>query len=118
MLQESTTNSSIGLMVNDIIPLAGVLGFFATCGWMLKISLAYRERMKMLERPKGIDAGSDERLVRVEQAVESIAIEIERVSEGQRFVTKLLNEKAQAVPHAHIGAVPAPVPARRVDTPH
>ena len=31
-----------------------------------------------------------ERLERVEHAVETIAIEVERVSEGQRFVTKLL----------------------------
>ena len=33
------------------------------------------------------------RLARVEQIVESTAIEIERISEGQRFTTKLLSEK-------------------------
>lgn len=33
------------------------------------------------------------RLDRLEQAVEAIAIEIERVSEGQRFVTKVLAER-------------------------
>jgi len=33
-----------------------------------------------------------ERLVRMEQAIDSIAIEVERVSEGQRFVTRLLAE--------------------------
>jgi len=37
------------------------------------------------------------RLERIEQAVESIAIEVERVSEGQRFVTKLMSEH-KAVP--------------------
>lgn len=37
------------------------------------------------------------RLERIEQAVEAIAIEVERVSEGQRFVTKLMSE-GQAVP--------------------
>lgn len=37
------------------------------------------------------------RLERIEQAVEAIAIEVERVSEGQRFVTKLMSE-AKAVP--------------------
>jgi len=36
----------------------------------------------------------EERLDRIERAVESIAVEVERVSEGQRFVTKLLAEKA------------------------
>jgi hypothetical protein len=33
------------------------------------------------------------RLARVEQIVESTAIEIERISEGQRFTTRLLPEK-------------------------
>ncbi len=35
---------------------------------------------------------NNERMVRMEQAIDSIAIEIERVSEGQRFVTRLLAE--------------------------
>ncbi len=33
------------------------------------------------------------RLERLEQGMDAIAIEIERMSEGQRFVTKLLAEK-------------------------
>jgi len=33
------------------------------------------------------------RIARVEQIVESTAIEIERISEGQRFTTRLLSEK-------------------------
>jgi len=36
---------------------------------------------------------SGERLERIEQAVDAIAIEVERVSEGQRFVTRLLSER-------------------------
>ncbi|MHB1313763.1 MAG: hypothetical protein ACYC3L_17220 [Gemmatimonadaceae bacterium] len=36
-----------------------------------------------------------ERLGRIENAVEAIALEVERVSEGQRFVTKLMNENRQ-----------------------
>ncbi|MES2523729.1 MAG: hypothetical protein V4617_13570 [Gemmatimonadota bacterium] len=34
------------------------------------------------------------RLNSIEQAVESVAIEVERISEGQRFTTKLLNDRA------------------------
>lgn len=37
-----------------------------------------------------------QRLERVEGAVETIALEIERISEGQRFVTKLLSENQPA----------------------
>jgi hypothetical protein len=34
------------------------------------------------------------RLERIEQAVDAVAIEVERISEGQRFTTKLLSERA------------------------
>lgn len=42
--------------------------------------------------PSSFEKENAERMLRLEQAVESIAIEVERVSEGQRFVTKLLSE--------------------------
>jgi hypothetical protein len=46
--------------------------------------------------------GVEDRLDRIERAVEAIALEVERVSEGQRFVTKLLAEKASPpLPPAH-----------------
>ena len=46
-------------------------------------------------------AGIEDRLERIERAVEAMSIEVERISEGQRFVTKLLAEKApmQLPPH-------------------
>jgi hypothetical protein len=43
-----------------------------------------------------LDAGSGERLQRIEQAIDAMAIEIERISEGQRFTTKLLSSRAEA----------------------
>lgn len=36
----------------------------------------------------------DERLTRMEQAIDSMAVEMERVSEGQRFTTKLLSQRS------------------------
>jgi hypothetical protein len=39
------------------------------------------------------------RLARLEQAVDSVAIEVERISEGQRFVTKVM---AQQLPAADL----------------
>lgn len=38
------------------------------------------------------------RLERMEQAIDSIAVEVERISEGQRFTTKLLAERVPAPP--------------------
>jgi len=44
---------------------------------------------------------------RLEQAVDAIAIEIERVSEGQRYVTRLLTEgSAPALPVGQRAAEP------------
>jgi len=40
----------------------------------------------------GADSDARARLERIEQAVDAIAIEVERISEGQRFTTKLLGE--------------------------
>ena len=34
-----------------------------------------------------------ERLARMEQAIDAVAIEIERISEAQRFTTRLLSER-------------------------
>lgn len=46
------------------------------------------------------------RLERIEQAVDAMSIEIERISEGQRFVTQLMSQKA-----------PSPMLVQGADTP-
>ena len=43
---------------------------------------------------------TEARLARIEQAVDAIALEVERISEGQRFTTKLLSEQNQMLPRA------------------
>ena len=60
-------------------------------------------------RPPALPAESGERLERIEQAMDAIAIEVERVSEGQRFVTRLLSERGGAALHA---AAPMSEPLR------
>lgn len=45
--------------------------------------------------PPQLDA-IEQRLARLEQAVDAIAVETERISEGQRFATKLLADRARA----------------------
>jgi hypothetical protein len=48
-----------------------------------------RSKQRMLGQVPQRAIGDDERLLRLEQAVDSIAVEVERISEGQRFLTKL-----------------------------
>ena len=45
-------------------------------------------------KPRELAPINDERFDRLEQAVDAIAIEIERMSEAQRFTAKLLSERA------------------------
>jgi hypothetical protein len=52
------------------------------------------------------------RLERMEQAIDAIAVEVERIAEGQRFTSKLLAGRADAVP---VDAAPLPSSARRVN---
>jgi len=54
---------------------------------------------------------SDDRIARIEAAVESIAIEVERISEGQRFTTKLLSDQSRPLQ----AMLPRP---GKFDTPH
>jgi hypothetical protein len=83
-------------MNEDIwIPLA----FFATTiilGLGIPLVRAYIRRR---DRQDALPAASPEvmqRLERMEQAIDSIAVEVERISEGQRFTTKLLSERPAA----------------------
>ncbi|HTK49149.1 MAG TPA: hypothetical protein VL328_14330 [Gemmatimonadaceae bacterium] len=60
---------------------------------------AYIRRMRRHDRRVGGAEASlglpDERLVRIEQAVDAIAIEVERIAEGQRFLTKLQADRPE-----------------------
>ena len=61
------------------------------------------------------DLDNSPRLQRIEQAVESIAVEVERIGEAQRFTTKLLADR-QPEAAARIGVVPRREPG--TITPH
>jgi len=64
--------------------------------------LALRMRLRAREKAGGPELKEiAERLARMEQAIDAMAIETERIAEGQRFTTKLLSErKADALPRA------------------
>jgi hypothetical protein len=80
----------LGIVIAFIGVLSGVgvlAGAFAGAYFFGK-SRAQRETIGAFRDPEVMA-----RLARVEQIVESTAIEIERISEGQRFTTRLLSEK-------------------------
>ena len=57
-------------------------------------------------------AREDDRLSNLERSVEAIAMELERVGEGQRFVTKLLAE-TRVLPATGSRSPRSPIPASR-----
>lgn len=83
--------------------------FFTVVALALGIPLV-RAKIRREERQAlpGNDARADDRLARIEAAVEAISIEVERISEGQRFTTKLLSERS---------APPAPTSSSTESTP-
>jgi len=71
------------------------LGAFATaiiCAIGIPLARAYSRRMDAESRNPRLPREVTDRLERIEQMIEAVAIEVERISEGQRFTTKLLSE--------------------------
>ncbi|MHB1223853.1 MAG: hypothetical protein ACYC2G_07390 [Gemmatimonadaceae bacterium] len=92
-----------------------VMVVLVVIGWPIARAIARRmDRQTAGPARGGTDNG--DQLRRIEQAVEAMAIEVERVSENQRFVTRLLSERR---PDEALlaSADEAPVAARASSTP-
>ena len=62
---------------------------------VLIVGLTYRFRLKMRgAAPSALPNDVAQRLARMEAGIESVAVEVERISEGQRFTTRLLSDRA------------------------
>jgi multidrug efflux pump subunit AcrA (membrane-fusion protein) len=72
------------------------VAFFIMCAVIaigVPIVRAFTRRMdKRNVATPSTDAETRDRLERIEQAVDAIAVEVERISEGQRFTTKIISE--------------------------
>ena len=69
-----------------------IMGFMGMC-MMVPIAFAYVSRLWRRRKPaRALSVAAEGRLERIEHAIDAIAIEVERVSDGQRFVTGLLSE--------------------------
>lgn len=76
-------------MAMAIVPITAI-------GWPL--ARAYARRVERGEVGTRLPNEVAARLERMEQAIDSIAVEVERISEGQRFTTKLLSERTAQPP--------------------
>ena len=87
---------------NKIIPIVAILSVFVFAPFAIAVSRFIWKRSTAAIRPARVDGTTQQKLDTLQQAVDTIAIEVERISEGQRFVTRLLSEKDRA-----LGAGPA-----------
>lgn len=83
---------------------------------MLPLVLVLARRLWVRSVPRAsLDPEASPRLQRIEQAIESIALEVERIGEAQRFTTKLLADR-QPDAVARMAAIPRKEPG--TITPH
>lgn len=85
----------------DVPPRAESLGYaflltFAAVIILGPISRAWARRINVRSEQPQVPAQVTTQLTQLSQAVDAIAIEVERISEGQRFTTKLLSEQQKA----------------------
>ncbi len=72
------------------------LGFFAMVAVIVvgsPLARAFARKMSSQALSPAVPAELQQRLEHMEQAIDSIAVEVERISEGQRFTTKLLADR-------------------------
>jgi hypothetical protein len=93
------TSSTLQPIPPNVIP-AGAVDIATTffvmvavivIGWPL--ARAFARRMERKGQAPAIAPDVSARLERIEQAVDAIAIEVERISEGQRFTNRLIGER-------------------------
>jgi hypothetical protein len=92
-------------------PAPGIVlgGMFMLCV-LLPLSIAYARRIwrRGAAVVTSIPAEINERLSRMDQNLDTIAVEVERIGEGQRFLTRVYAEQLQGLPRGQ---------AERVETP-
>lgn len=100
-------------MVDPVwIPILGI-GMIPVLAIGIPLSRAFARRMDAGAQRVTIPSDVTARLARMEQAIDAIAVEVERIAEGQRFTTRLLSERAAPAAPAVAGGTPL-----RIVTPH
>jgi hypothetical protein len=92
-LEEEKTMAVDGVMVPIVLFIVGGATVIFT-----PMARAYARRMEKEGSNPQLPRDVTARLERMENAIDSIAIEVERISEGQRFTTKLLAERTGTSP--------------------
>jgi hypothetical protein len=75
-----------------VVPIAGMI-MVIVLALGIPLVVAHIKRLGQRDGSRQ-DSLSDDRLDRIEHAIDAMAVEVERIAEGQRFVTRLLADRA------------------------
>jgi hypothetical protein len=83
----------------NTVGIVAILSIFVLFPIAISLARVIWRRASNPERPRAMNDDSSRRLVEMQQTLDTMALEIERIAEGQRFVTKLMSERpATALP--------------------
>lgn len=82
-----------GYLINNAISSLAVVLSLGIAGWtIIGIARVWRAKAIASSPSPELLQPVEQRLQRLEQTTEALALEVERIAEGQRFVTKLLSD--------------------------
>jgi hypothetical protein len=88
----------------------GLLGTIFVGTGMLVLVKAWARRIENKSRQApSVPGETTQRMERMERAIDAVALEVERISESQRFLTKLLADRAEGGAR---GTLPRPAESR------
>lgn len=80
-------------VAGEIVPIVAIVTIFFLAPIAFAVARLIWKRATNTSRPAITDQGTQQRLDQLQHSVDTIAIEVERISEGQRWVTKLLSDR-------------------------
>lgn len=88
-----------GIVIDNAISSLAVVLSLGIAGWTIVAATRARRGKTIASSPSPeLLQPVEQRLQRLEQTTEAIALEVERIAEGQRFVTKLLSDAEHHAP--------------------
>ncbi len=108
-------NVFVPQLMDKLVPIVAIVSVFVLAPIALAISRFFWKRSTPAAQSIRPDHATQERLEQLQQAVDAIAIEVERISEGQRYVTKVLGNRGLGAGEAEPLHVPrgAAIPTER-----
>lgn len=79
--------------MEDILAIGGFFTTIIVMGLGIPLVRSWTRRKELEASARLMPLGVDDRLQRIEEAIETMAVEVERIAEGQRFVVKLMADR-------------------------